>query len=65
MDNKLAEIAALWAEWKFALMEQRAASFEQTALRARKPARANRTTERCHTCEHSTRRANQIGHSRI
>src|SRR5215470_17279078 len=35
MDNKLAEIAALWAEWKFALMEQRAASFEQTAVRAR------------------------------
>jgi hypothetical protein len=35
MDNKLAEIAALWAEWKFALMEQRGASFEQTALRAR------------------------------
>jgi hypothetical protein len=36
MDEKLAEIAALWAEWKFTLMEQRAAWLEQTAVRAKK-----------------------------
>jgi hypothetical protein len=35
MDKKLAEIAALWAEWKSALMDQRSAWFEQTALRAK------------------------------
>ena len=34
MDKKLAEIGALWAEWKSALMEQRSAWFEQAALRA-------------------------------
>jgi hypothetical protein len=35
MDKKFAEIAALWAEWKSALMHQRSASFEQAALRAK------------------------------
>jgi hypothetical protein len=32
--DKLAEIAALWAEWKSALKDQRSAWFEQAALRA-------------------------------
>jgi len=36
MDQKVAEIAALWAEWKSALKDQRSAWFEQTALRAKK-----------------------------
>ena len=35
MDDKLAEIAVLWAEWKSALMDQRSAWFEQAALRAK------------------------------
>ncbi len=35
MDKKLAEIAALWAEWKSALVDQRSASFEQAALWAK------------------------------
>jgi hypothetical protein len=35
MDKKLAEIAALWAEWKSALKDQRSAWFEQAALRAK------------------------------
>ena len=35
MDKKLVEIAALWTEWKLALMQQRSAWFEQTAVRAR------------------------------
>jgi hypothetical protein len=35
MDKKLAEIAALWAEWKSALMHQRSAGYEQAALRAK------------------------------
>ena len=35
MDKKVAEIAALWAEWKSALEDQRSAWFEQTALRAK------------------------------
>jgi hypothetical protein len=35
MDEKLAEIAVLWAEWKSALMHQRMARYEQAALRAK------------------------------
>jgi hypothetical protein len=35
VDKKLAEIVALWAEWKSALMDQRSAWFGQAAVRAK------------------------------